>query len=156
MTIGFNAVQALAGGEVDAATAFWNAEGVQLKQMGVPTREFRVDEFGAPAWPELILATTRERLEADRESVEATLAALAEGYASVEADPGAALDDLLASVPELDRETQAAQMEALAGAFTPPLTLDRPILEDWAVWAADNGITAQPPDVDAAFDFGAG
>src|SRR5512133_2045264 len=55
VTIGFNAVADLAAGKIDAATAFWNAEGVQLEQMGVPIRGFRVDEFGAPRYPELVL-----------------------------------------------------------------------------------------------------
>src|SRR5215208_7703743 len=55
VTIGFNAVADLAAGKVDAATAFWDAEGVQLEQRGIPIREFRVDQFGAPRYPELLL-----------------------------------------------------------------------------------------------------
>src|SRR5882724_3015780 len=55
VTIGFNAVTDLAAGKVDAATGFWNAEGVELQQQGVPIREFRVDQFGAPRYPELLL-----------------------------------------------------------------------------------------------------
>ena len=51
MTIGFEAVPALAAGRLDAATAFWNAEGVALRRQGVPTREFRVDDYGAPRYP---------------------------------------------------------------------------------------------------------
>ena len=53
VTIGFDAVPTLAAGKLDAATAFWNAEGVALRGLGVPTREFRVDDFGAPRYPEL-------------------------------------------------------------------------------------------------------
>jgi len=49
ITIGFGAIPALAAGRIDAATAFWNAEGVTLKRRGVPIRVFRVDDFGAPA-----------------------------------------------------------------------------------------------------------
>src|SRR5919204_3404785 len=59
VTIGFNAVADLAAGKIDAATAFWNGEGVQLQQQGIPIREFRVDQFGAPRYPELLLVTTR-------------------------------------------------------------------------------------------------
>ena len=62
-TIGFDSVPLLSAGRVDAATAFWNAEGVALREAGVPTREFRVDEFGAPRYPELVLVTTAERLD---------------------------------------------------------------------------------------------
>src|SRR3954454_19952463 len=58
VTIGFNAVADLAAGKVDAATGFWNAEGVELRQQGIPIREFRVDDFGAPRYPELVVATS--------------------------------------------------------------------------------------------------
>ena len=63
VTIGFQGGLGAGGRKVDAATAFWNAEGVTLRRMGVPTREFRVDRYGAPRYPELILSTD---LEADR------------------------------------------------------------------------------------------
>ena len=63
VTIGFDSVAALAAGRVDAATAFWNAEGVELERLGVPTRVFRVDEFGAPRYPELVLVADRRQLE---------------------------------------------------------------------------------------------
>src|SRR3954470_11841157 len=58
VTIGFNAVADLAAGKVDAATAFWNAEGVELQQQGIPIREFRVDQFGAPRYPELVVVAS--------------------------------------------------------------------------------------------------
>ena len=58
-TIGFTAVPSLIAGKVDAVVAFWNAEGVALRQRGVKTREFRVDDYGAPRYPELVLAVRR-------------------------------------------------------------------------------------------------
>src|SRR4051812_11985624 len=59
VTIGFNAVASLAAGKVDAATGFWNAEGVSLQRQGVPLRIFKVNQFGAPPYPELILTTSQ-------------------------------------------------------------------------------------------------
>ena len=61
-TIGFEAVKALLAGRVDAATAFWNVEGVALKREKPATREFRVDDYGAPPYPELVLCVTRKTL----------------------------------------------------------------------------------------------
>ena len=55
VTIGFNAVSSLAAGKVDAATGFWNAEGVALRRQGVPIRVFKVNRYGAPPYPELVL-----------------------------------------------------------------------------------------------------
>ncbi len=69
-TIGFNSVSALAAGKVDAATGFWNAEGIALREQGVPFSEFRVDDYHAPPYPELVMTTTRKLLDSDPELVE--------------------------------------------------------------------------------------
>jgi NitT/TauT family transport system substrate-binding protein/putative hydroxymethylpyrimidine transport system substrate-binding protein len=142
--IGFNAVSALAAGRIDAATAFWNAEGVQLKELGVATREFRVDEFGAPRYPELVLVTRPDEDQlADR-----ALAATARGYEILAEDPEGALEDLLAEVPGLDPASQAAQLDALTSgqafalsgsAATPEL--DQGSVERWRRWARENGVS---------------
>jgi putative hydroxymethylpyrimidine transport system substrate-binding protein len=109
VTIGFNAVADLAAGKVDAATAFWNAEGVELQRQGIPIREFRVDRSGAPRYPELVLATTPDRCALGRKLA----AALDRGYRRMGDQPEAALNDLLHEVPDLDRSSQAAQFHAL-------------------------------------------
>ena len=153
VNIGFNSVAALSSGRVDAATAFWNAEGVALKGAGIPIREFRVDDYGAPSYPELVLVTTGEQLASDRDRIAAIVAGLRQGYASASADPEAALDDLLTAVPGLDRESLSAQLDALGDAFDPPLRLDRRALEAWARYAVRYGIVDRRPDVAAAFDF---
>ena len=64
ITIGYSAVPSLIAGRVDAVVAFWNAEGVALRERGVETREFRVDDYGAPRYPELVLVVKRQTLEA--------------------------------------------------------------------------------------------
>jgi NitT/TauT family transport system substrate-binding protein/putative hydroxymethylpyrimidine transport system substrate-binding protein len=120
----------------------------------VPIREFRVDDYGAPRYPELVLVTTRDRLEAEGDTIASVVAGLREGYALAARDPSRALDDMVERVPNLDRDTTAAQLEALDGSFTPPLRLDRPTLERWARYAARYGIVRRPPDVGASFDFG--
>ena len=80
VTIGFNAVASLAAGKVDAATGFWNAEAVEAERKGIPLRVFKVDEYGAPAYPELILTTTRKEMEAEPAMVEDMVAATRRGY----------------------------------------------------------------------------
>ena len=87
VTIGFDAVATLAAGKLDAATAFWNAEGVALRDLGVPTREFRVDDYGAPRYPELILVTSAETLRDEPDLVRSVVDATDAGYRDVAADP---------------------------------------------------------------------
>ncbi|MGH2988184.1 MAG: ABC transporter substrate-binding protein, partial [Solirubrobacterales bacterium] len=153
VTIGFDSIAALSSGRVDAATAFWNAEGVALRRLGVPTREFRVDDFGAPPYPELVLVTTAATLADRPQLIEGVLAAIERGQQAVLADPEAALADLLDAVPELSEGEQRAQLEALlsADAIGAGVLLDEGVLERWAEWDAERGIVKRPPPVDRAF-----
>ncbi|MQA73192.1 MAG: hypothetical protein GEU88_02375 [Solirubrobacterales bacterium] len=156
VTIGFDSVGALSAGRLDAATAFWNAEGVELRRLGVPTRELRVDDYGAPAYPELVLATSRRTLERDPGLVAGMVAATGRGYAAAAADPGAALDDLLDAVPALDPGSQRVQLDALleADALRPGVGFDRQALAAWARWDARHEIVERPPRVDRVFELG--
>jgi ABC-type nitrate/sulfonate/bicarbonate transport system substrate-binding protein len=167
-TIGFQAVPLLASGRVTAATAFWNAEGVQLTDEGVPTREFRVDEFGAPRYPELVIAAGET--PGSPEDVGCRfLYGLREGYRVLGEDPQEALDALLDGVPALDREAEEAQMAALTGAAAFSATaggegtetggaeesadddLHQQTYGAWARWAAVHGIIETPKAVLTGF-----
>jgi putative hydroxymethylpyrimidine transport system substrate-binding protein len=150
VTIGFNAVADLAAGKVDAATAFWNAEGVELQQQGIPIREFRVDDFGAPRYPELVVAASAPRLRAsDCPPAQALVAGLREGYTALKEDPGASLDDLVSQTRGLDRSSQQAQLNALINTdafafpghpdtYTPEFPVPR--AQNWRKWASAHGV----------------
>jgi putative hydroxymethylpyrimidine transport system substrate-binding protein len=103
VTIGFNAVPSLIAGSVDAAIGFWPADGVQLETEGHPVRSFKLDDYGAPPFPELVLFTRETVVEEDAELIEAVRRTLVDGYSRMEDDPEAALDDLAAAAPGLDR-----------------------------------------------------
>jgi ABC-type nitrate/sulfonate/bicarbonate transport system substrate-binding protein len=150
VTIGFNAVGSLAAGKVDAATGFWNAEGVALRRQGVPLRIFKVNQFGAPPYPELILTTSQKTLEDDPELVDAVVAATERGYGFAVDDPEAALDDLLAANPELERAEQQAQLKVLLPILRPD-PFDQAILKAWAAWDLKHGLLEKPLDVEQAF-----
>jgi ABC-type nitrate/sulfonate/bicarbonate transport system substrate-binding protein len=150
VTIGFNAVSSLAAGKVDAATGFWNAEGVALRRQGVPLRIFKVNQFGAPPYPELILTTSQQSLEDDPELVEAVVAATERGYEYAEKDPDAALDDLLAANPELERAEQQAQLKVLLPILH-PAPFDQAVLKAWAAWDLKHGLLEEPLVVEQAF-----
>jgi putative hydroxymethylpyrimidine transport system substrate-binding protein len=152
VTIGFDAVSDLAAGKIDAATAFWNAEGVQLKQLGVPTREFRVDQFGAPRYPELVLVTRSAAPHGQPVSVGEQgcklLLGLQRGYELLGRDPQKAFDDLLKENPSLDRQAQQQQFDALRSshAFStsdrgaPRAELTPDATSAWVDWATKNKV----------------
>lgn len=155
VTIGFNAVPALLGGRVDGATAFWNVEGVALSAARPDARVLRVDDFGAPPYPELVLVTARATLRERPELVNATVRALVRGYGVTVHDPASSLSDLQARVRGLDRRQLEAQLDALLPALSPPAGriggLDPRILRRWARWEARFGIVEQPVDVERLF-----
>ncbi len=115
-TIGFDSIAALAAGRVAAATAFWNAEGVALKRLGVPTLEFRVSDLATGNFPELLVVASAELVAAEPDLVAALQAAIGRGYELADSRPRAALGDLLEAVPGLDSDVQIAQMRALSAA----------------------------------------
>jgi putative hydroxymethylpyrimidine transport system substrate-binding protein len=150
LTIGFNAVASLAAAKVDAATGFWNAEAVALRRRGVPVRVFKVDRYGAPPYPELVLTAARRTVERDPALVEAMVEATRRGYRLGSSDPYAALGALLAAVPGLDRADQAAQLRAL-GADLRPAPFDPAVLREWVAWDVEHGLLKRPLDVERAF-----
>lgn len=152
VTIGFNAITSLAADKIDAATGFWNAEGVALRRSGVPIRIFKVNDFGAPPYPELVLVASRRTIEREPGLVDAVIAATERGYALAIDRPERALDDLLAGAPGLDRGDQAAQLRAL-GPDLRPTGFDRQTLQAWADWDLEHGLLQRPLDIETAFEI---
>jgi len=150
VTIGFNAVPSMAADRVEAVTGFWNAEGVALRRQGIPVRIFKVNEYGAPPYPELILTASERTIEDDPGLVDSMVAATTRGYEFVTENPAKGLDALLAEVPSLDRAEQAAQLRVL-GPDLHPAPFDPAVLREWAAWNLDHGLLQRPLDVDAAF-----
>jgi ABC-type nitrate/sulfonate/bicarbonate transport system substrate-binding protein len=155
-TIGFQAVKALLAGRVAGATAFWNAEGVALERERPDMREFRVDDYGAPPYPELVLCVTRETLEDDVPMLRATIRALQRGYGEAQRDPESAVAALREAEPRLDEAALTAELDAVEEAFTAGARafgqLKPGVLRAWGRWDVRFGILERPPDVDRAFD----
>jgi putative hydroxymethylpyrimidine transport system substrate-binding protein len=156
ITIGFNAVADLLSGRVAAATAFWNDEGVKLAKRRPGFHVFRVDDYGAPSYPELVVCATAAGLRRDPALARSLVRALVRGYGFVVAHPSAGASELESQVRGLDPKLVAAQLAALVPAFKAPdgrigeLSLAR--LRVWAQWEARFGIVSARPDVGAIFD----
>jgi putative hydroxymethylpyrimidine transport system substrate-binding protein len=156
VTIGFDAVPALLAHRVDAATAFWNDEGLTVQRRRPGFHVFRVDNYGAPSYPELVVCATRDTLTQNPGIAHALVRTLVRGYGVTLTDPEGSAADLDSLVHGLDPKLVSAQLGALEPAFVAPdgnfgeLTL--PALKAWASWEARFGIVKSPPDVFKAFD----
>lgn len=154
-TIGFNAVAAMIARRVSGATAFWNVEGLALEHERPGTRQFRVERYGAPAYPELVLVVQRAFLQDEHDVVRATVDALRRGYQFTLTDPDSSASDLVAEVPDASRDQILAQLDVLTKVFLGPTGrpggLDEDVLARWARWEARFGITREPPEIAQAF-----
>jgi ABC-type nitrate/sulfonate/bicarbonate transport system substrate-binding protein len=155
-TIGFTAVPSLLTGRVSAATGFWNVEGVALRAKRPKLREFRVNDYGAPAYPELVLTTTRVALQDEPDVIRVAVAAIARGYSEVLSDPESAVSTLVEAASGLDRASVQRELDAVSPAFTAGARtfgeLDPQRLRAWARWEQRFGIVKRLPDVARAFD----
>lgn len=151
ITIGFNGVQALEAGKIDAFTGYWPADGEQLRVDGTAPRVFALDEHGGPAFPGLVAFSTRRHIAADAPLLRAIVAATTRGYEDTIADPQRSLRDLLAENPALKRDVATAQLRAYTPLFqggAPAFgTFDDARLRAFSAWLARNDLTkrAVPP-----------
>jgi len=158
ITIGYDAVPDLLDHRVAAATAFWNDEGVQLStQDPGGFNVFRVEDYGAPPYPELIVCATQAELEHDPSLARGLVHALVEGYDGVLKDPAAGERALESQVTGLQAKAVAEQLKAELPAFTPEGggaygSLVPSVLKRWASWEKKFGIVKQTPDIKTMFD----
>lgn len=151
VTIGFSAVSRILSGRVDAAPVFWNAEGVVLKRRGIATREFRVGDYGAPPYPEVVLVTSEQTLKTKRAALHDALLAIANGIQTVRANPQTWARRVAQAAGTDDVALVRAQLDAVLPLYG--TRLDRRVLDQWAAFDARIGIVDRRPDVDSAFDI---
>jgi putative hydroxymethylpyrimidine transport system substrate-binding protein len=156
ITIGYDAVADLLAGRVDAATAFWNDEGVTLERRRPGFHVFRVDRYGAPSYPELVVCASDAFLHAHPGLARALVSTLSRGYDAVIGHPAVGAHALESQVPGLDAQLVSAELAKLEPAFTGPEhrfgVLDVPLLRRWARWEQHFGIVRRVPDVATTFD----
>lgn len=159
-TIGFNAVPSLLAGKVAGATAFWSVEGVNLRRRRPGFRAFKVDDFGAPPYPELVLSVARTTLTDDPAVVRSTVRAIRRGTAFTLSDPESSAQDLISRNRGLDAAEINAQLDvltsALVGSNNRPGVFDPQALVRWARWEQRFGIVKRRPDVRRTFALDAG
>lgn len=154
---GASAVAALVAGKAAGATGFWDTDGLRLAAKEPGATAFHVEDYGAPVYPELVLAVNRDTLDDAPDLVRATVAALRRGYQFTLNDGDSSASDVAAEVPAADRTRILDQINVLTEVFLGPTNtpggLDRAVLERWATWERRIGVTKVAPNVAEAFDF---
>jgi len=157
VTVGFDLMPALLGGTVDAVIgAYWVHESILAEQQGEAVNVIRIEDWGVPDHYELLLVTSASFAAENPEIVERFIRAMRLGYADAGDDRAAAIDTLVAAVPETDRELELEGIELLAplwtdGGTVPFGTQSLERWESYAAWLLENGIISQAAPVEEAF-----
>lgn len=150
--VGLNLLQPLLSGRADAMFGgFRNIEGVQLELEGRDPSVVPVDELGIPAYDELVLVASGERLEEDPEAIRLFIDALERGTADAAADPAAATTALLEASEELDPKLTRAEVLETLPLLEPPK--GKPFgYMDPAEWQRFAGFLVDRGQVETRFD----
>ena len=131
INVGFNTMQALLAGSVDAIGAFRNFEPIQAELEGGEPVFFPQEDHCIPATYELILVVHPDQLADRGADLRAFLRALARGIERTTAEPEAAFEAFLSAHPDLDDELNRRSFEA-----TVPLYAGGTRHDDVEVWSA--------------------
>jgi ABC-type nitrate/sulfonate/bicarbonate transport system substrate-binding protein len=149
VTIGFDGAQALAAGKIAAFTGFIPDDGVQLQVSGHPITAFGLAENGGPAYPGLVVFTTRREIASDPALVRDLVAATARGYEDTLRSPALGLADLErlnpALAPKLTRASLRAYLPLFSvGGRTPFGALRAGNVAAMSAWMVQSGLIDAP------------
>lgn len=161
VTIGFNGVQALEAGRIQAFTGFIPAEGVQVESDGYATRSFPFDQHGGPSYPGLVMFSTESRIGEDTDLMRGFVEATIKGYQDALEDPAAAIDHLISQTQGIDRKLALKSFDAWAPLIGGPDTLgqfDQADLESLFAFLVDTDLASGriEPDRYATNEFTGG
>ncbi len=153
-SIGFNQVEALATGQVDAAVVYVNNEPIQLQAQGTEVKVFRVSEYVELASNGLI--TNEGTIQNDPELVAGMVRAILRGLEETLEDPEAAYEISERYVEGLDQADREVQMKVLRTSieYWKDDQLGHADPEAWRNMhevLMEMGLLSQPVDVEAAF-----
>lgn len=130
INVNFQLTSALLAGQVDAVIGgYRNIEALELKLQGKDPQVMNVEDFGVPAYDELVIVANRDEIHAAK--IKKFLVALQEGVAYLHAHPQETWQAFAAAHPELNTE-----LNQQAWQQTAPLFADHPAALDKARYEA--------------------
>jgi putative hydroxymethylpyrimidine transport system substrate-binding protein len=158
--VGASLLPAMLSGKVDATLgAFWNVEGVELRQRGKNPTIIPVDRLGVPPYDELVFVANENALDDKRDDLRLFIGAVAEGAREARRDPRGAADALLAANKDLKQKLTRESVRVTLPALFP--SGDRPWgymdPSEWRLygaWMFGHELLKERPAPDEAFTNG--
>jgi putative hydroxymethylpyrimidine transport system substrate-binding protein len=154
--VGASLLPAMLSGKVDATLgAFWNVEGVELRQRRQRPWIAPVDRLGVPDHDELVLVASEDDVEGRRDDLRLFISAVARGARQARRGPATATRNLIDNNEDLRPRTTRASVRLTLPVLFPedgerPFGYLDPVKwRNYGGWMVDNGLLDAPPDVDA-------
>lgn len=103
--VGWSLAPTLLSGEVDAIIgAYWTHESIVMENEGYDIEIIKPDEWGVPPYYELVIVTSEQFFQEEKDKVKKFVRGLSNGYQHAISDPDGSLQALFAmSPPSVDR-----------------------------------------------------
>ncbi|WJD73085.1 ABC transporter substrate-binding protein [Klebsiella michiganensis] len=138
INVNFQLTSALLAGQVDAVIGgYRNIEALELKLQGKDPQVMNVEDYGVPAYDELVIVANRDEVHAAK--IRAFLKALQKGVAYLRAHPQETWQAFAAAHPELNTElNKQAWLKTLPLFASDPAALDKPRYEAYEQFLYNN------------------
>nr|WP_154928866.1 ABC transporter substrate-binding protein [Pantoea agglomerans] len=148
INVNFQLTSALLTGKVDAVIGgYRNIEALEMKDKGKDPVVFNVEDYGVPAYDELIIVAHRD--EAHSEKIRKFLRALKKGNATLQAQPEASWQQFARAHPELNTPLNHQSWMATLPLFAAdPAKLDRARYQAYEQFLFDNQLIKRMTPVD--------
>lgn len=148
INVNFQLTSALLTGKVDAVIGgYRNIEALEMKDQGKDPVVFNVEDYGVPAYDELIIVAHRD--EAHSEKIRKFLRALKKGNATLQAQPEASWQQFAHAHPELNTPLNHQSWMATLPLFAAdPAKLDRARYQAYEQFLFDNQLIKRMTPVD--------
>ncbi|UZH01202.1 ABC transporter substrate-binding protein (plasmid) [Pantoea anthophila] len=148
INVNFQLTSALLTGKVDAVIGgYRNIEALEMKDQGKDPVVFNVEDYGVPAYDELIIVAHRD--EAHSEKIRKFLRALKKGNATLQAQPEASWQQFARAHPGLNTPLNHQSWMATLPLFaSDPAKLDRARYQAYEQFLFDNQLIKRMTPVD--------
>ena len=155
--VGASLLPAMLSGKVDATLgAFWNVEGVELRQRHQRPWIEPVDRLGVPDYDELVVVANSDKLDDQRDDLRLFISAVSRGARAARSDPRAAANALLDANKDLREKPTRTSVRLTIPTFFPEKSsqpfgyMDPVQWRNYGGWMVDNGVLKDLPDIAAA------
>jgi putative hydroxymethylpyrimidine transport system substrate-binding protein len=156
VNVGFNLVEALINGNVDACIGCYiSHESILMENEGRAVNIIHMEQYGVPDFYELVIVTSEKTLAERRDVVERFVGALLKGYQDAAANPEEAVGYLLNGTDEeVDEAVERPGVAVLAPLWQNGVPVGWQTAQKWrefSDWLYAVGQIEKPLDVEKAF-----